>query len=448
MSLWTAVRLFCLWLVFASALAGCADAGGDIGGADAAVDGTDKSIRLTLTDSWTTTSTTAVDIVHRQLIERFQQDNPDIDLSEDILDNASLKTKIKTLAAGNVLPDVFMMLGSDAKMFLDNKRIMPVNGLLAADPAWMRGFRPDSFDDFRIGDAITGIPMQMTATSIVYYNADIFRKAGYDSFPSTWDGFVDAVRKIKALGITPIAMGNKDQWVAGSCLLSTLGDRFAGTDWFGSIVAHGGAKFTDKPFVDALAAIKELADLGAFNGDINKLDNIQQRTLYYVGSAAMFLEGGWAVSSVAADAPKPILDQTRLALLPAVKGGRGAADAVSGGSGWAIALNANLSGEKLAAAVKFVKLLTGTEAANMAAERGDISGSYASDYDKSVSPALFDPYLTLLNGAEMTPVYDARLSPEVVQTMDRGLQELLTPGSKLSPLRLAQQIQESYSVSD
>jgi raffinose/stachyose/melibiose transport system substrate-binding protein len=407
----------------------------------------DTKIELTLTDSWTATSTQAVDVVHRKLIDQFIRENPNIEISEDTLDNASLKAKIKTLAAGNNLPDLFMMLGSNAQMFLDDKLIMPVNDLFAKDPDWKNGFMPEGFKDLTFGGVITGAPMQMTVTSVVYYNQSIFRRAGYDRFPATWDEWIDALKKIKAMGITPITMGNKDQWVAGSCLLSTLGDRFTGTDWFDSIKNKRGAKFTDPPFVAALAAIKQLSDIGAFNSDINSLDNNQQKTAYYDGQAAMFLEGGWAVSSIIADASQAILNHTRLALLPSVPGGEGAAFASSGGSGWAIALNANLEGEKLDAAVKLVKLLTGKTAANLLAERGDISGSIATDYDKRKSSPLFDQYLQLLQKLTITPVYDVRLSPETIQTMNDGLQELLLPGSTMTPEILAQNIQDTYSQS-
>jgi raffinose/stachyose/melibiose transport system substrate-binding protein len=402
-------------------------------------------IKLTLTDSWTATSTQAIDVVHRELIDQFIKENPQIELSEDTLDNASLKSKIKTLAAGNNLPDVFMMLGSNAKMFLDEKLILPVDDLFAQNLQWYNGFIPEGFKDLTFDGVTAGAPMQMTITSLVYYNRDIFRKAGYDEFPSTWDKFIDALTKIKAMGIIPISMGNKDQWVAGSCLLSTLGDRFTGTDWFDSIRGRTGAKFTDQPFIDALAAIKQLSDLGMFNADINSLDNMQQRTAYYEGKAAMFLEGGWAVSSVLADAPQPILEHTRMALLPVVKGGKGLPFAASGGSGFAIALNANLQGEKLAAAVKLVQLLTGETAANRLAERGDISGSMAAPSAKTKSYPLFEQYLQLLPKTRITPVYDVRLSPEIIQVMNNGLQELLQPGSSLTPAELAGQIQEAYS---
>jgi raffinose/stachyose/melibiose transport system substrate-binding protein len=408
---------------------------------------TSPKIKLTLADSWTTTSTQAVDVVHRQLIDQYKKDHPNVEISEDILDNASLKTKIKTLAAGNNMPDVFMMLGSDAKMFLDNQRIQPIDDLLAQDPAWKNGFIPDAFNDFIVDGKMTGAPMQMTSTSIVYYNQEIFKKAGFDKFPATWDEFITALKKIKEMGITPISMGNKDQWVAGSCLLSSLGDRFTGTDWFNSIRDKKGAKFTDKPFVDALAAIQELTKLGVFNSDINSLDNSQQRTAFYNGKAAMFLEGGWAVSSIATDAPKEILNNTHLALLPGVTGAPGKANATAGGSGWAIALNKNLEGEKLKAAVELTKLLTGETAANMTAERGDVSGSVAKNYDKSKSTPLFVEYLKLLENSKMTPVYDIQLSPDIIQVMNKGLQELLIPKTPQTPEKLAKEIQDAYSNS-
>ncbi|MBB3114689.1 ABC-type glycerol-3-phosphate transport system substrate-binding protein [Paenibacillus phyllosphaerae] len=285
--------------------------------------------------------------------------------------------------------------------------------------------------------------MQMTLTSVIYYNADIFKRAGYSAFPSTWEDFLDAIPRIRSLGITPISMGNKDQWVAGSCLLSALGDRFTGTAWFDGIVGRKGPAFTDQPFVQTLAAIKQLSDVGAFNDDMNRLDNFQQREAYYQGKAAMFLEGGWAVSSVIADAPPAILEQTHLSVLPQVPGGAGLPLSSAGGSGWGIALNANLKGEKLQAAVKLIKYLTGDTAANEMAAKGDISGSFATIRDQA-SPPLFSEYIVLLDSVQLTPVYDVRLPPDVVQVLNEELQHLIMPGSSLTREEAANSIQAAY----
>ena len=65
--------------------------------------------------------------------------------------------------------------------------------------------------------------------------------------------------------------------------MSCLGDRFTGSDWFKSIMDGSGAKFTDPDFVQALGAMQELGNMGAFNTDMNSLNSDQQKTLYFNG---------------------------------------------------------------------------------------------------------------------------------------------------------------------
>ncbi|MGK9251497.1 ABC transporter substrate-binding protein [Paenibacillus humicus] len=405
--------------------------------------GTGEPLRIALTDSWLPTSTAAVDVVHRELVDQFRREHPGLELKEDVLDNNALKLKIKTLAAGNALPDVFMVLGSDARMLLGNGLIQPVDDFLAADPSWGGGFRPEAFDDFTFGGRRAAVPMQITATSLVFYNSRMFREAGYEHFPGSWEELLQALETIKKRGYTPISFGNRDAWVGGSCLFSTLAERYVGEAWINDAVA-GTAAYTDAPFVEALRAVRSLADQGLLNADRGTLDNVQQRELYYQGKAAVVLEGGWAVSSFAADAPPAIAAETKLALLPAVRAGQeGAGLAVSGGSGWGLAFKAGLSGDRLEAALELVKLLTGSEQANRAAESGDLSGSYPNEYDESASTPLFREYLSLMRQVRLTPVFDVRLPAGVTEPMYAGIQELLRPDSELTPEALAARIQSA-----
>ena len=46
----------------------------------------------------------------------------------------------------------------------------------------------------------------------VWYNKELFEKAGIDAPPATWDEFLADVQKLKDAGITPIAVGEKDKW--------------------------------------------------------------------------------------------------------------------------------------------------------------------------------------------------------------------------------------------
>jgi raffinose/stachyose/melibiose transport system substrate-binding protein len=433
-------------LLAMTTLAGCGSGGGQSASqsssADSAQGSSNQTIKLTMEDRLLETSTDGSVIAHRKMIDEFKKEHPNVEISEESLQDATYKTKIKTLAAGNDLPDVFELLGSDAQMFAENKLIMPLDDILNQDPDWKKGFIPSTLNDFTVNGQLTGAPMQMLSTSLIFYNKAIFDKVGITKFPSTWNEFIAAINTLKEKGYIPIALGNKDKWVAESCILSELGDRFTGTDWFNSIKNHQGAKFTDKPFVDALAALQQLSKIGAFNTDVNSIDNNQQRTLYYNGKAAMFFEGDWAISSLNSEAPQEIKDNTHLAILPTVEGGAGKANVVSGGAAWAFAINANLKGDKLKAAIDLVKKLTGVEEANVAAENNAVAATVPTNYDKSKVAPLFNEYLEMFQKLQLSPIYDAQLSPAVIETMNNGLQDLLIQGK--TPEQLAKEIQDTY----
>ncbi|MBZ4644573.1 MAG: ABC-type sugar transport system, periplasmic component [Clostridia bacterium] len=406
------------------------------------VDGKKEPVKLTFINYFVRDNLDGNGKAFVAAMEKYKADNPNITIEEEILSHDAYETKIKTLAAANELPDLFLLKGSMLSTFIENKLINPLNDLLDKDPEWKNSFKEGVFDDFTIDDKIYGIPFQMMSTHAIYYNKKIFEEAGFTAFPKDWDEFKDAVTKIKAKGYVPIALGNKGKWVAESCILSALGDRFTGTDWFLSIKEKQGAKFTDPEFVNALSALQELAKMGAFNTDMNSIDNEQQRTLYYNGKAAMFFEGGWAVSQVVADAPKEVIDATELTILPAVKGGKGDSKAISGGAGWAYNMNSKLNGVKKEAAEALLRALMNKDVAKIAVENNAMPAVNPDSYDKSKLSPLAVKYVELISNTKVVPVYDVQLTPPVIEVMNSGLQELLI--NVVSPEDLAKKIQTEY----
>jgi raffinose/stachyose/melibiose transport system substrate-binding protein len=447
MALLAGVLLF-VWALSACGTGGgqkSASGGGDStasGGSSAGAGSSTTTIKLTLFDRFLETDADGSVIAHRQMIEEFKKEHPNVEISEESLQDATYKTKIKALAAGQELPDVFEMIGSDAEMFLNNNLIKPINEFLESDPEWKDGFIPSTLNDFTINGVVTGAPLTMLTTSLVYYNKAIFDEVGIEKFPETWDEFLSAIETLKANGYIPIALGNKDKWVAESCILSALGDRYTGTEWFYNLKNRQGAKFTDQPFVDALAALQELGMAGAFNSDVNSIDNGQHKALYYNKKAAMFIEGDWAISVLAMEAPQDVLENTRLAILPSVNGGAGSPAASSGGAAWSIAINANLEGEKLEMALELVKKLTSPEKARVMAEHNSVAATKTPDYDESKVVPLFKEYLDLSDRIALSPIYDAHLPPAVIETMNNGLQALIIQA--ITPEQLAQDIQKTF----
>ena len=371
------------------------------------------------------------------MVEKWQEDNPDITLTQQTMSQSDYSTKIQAQAAVNELPDVFMVKGSWIDNFVENDTMAPMNAYLEADENSDK-FREGVFDAATRDGNIYGMPNQLSITSIVYYNEELWKLAGYDVFPDNFEDIKKAAEKFNEQGISAIALGNSEKWPAESCILSTLGDRYTGSDWTNSIIdADGEAKFTDDNFVKALEELQSLATAGVFNPDFNTITETQAVEYYGQGKAATVISGHWGVASISAFADEAVLGNTKVAILPAADGGQ--ADSISGGSGWYFAVNKNLSGDKLEKAMDFCLQTTGYDMNVYGAENHGIIGAAMVDVDKSQFPQLTQDFITLVDEVTFTPVYDLLMDGAVIETMNTGLQDLLN--DSVSAQDLAAQIQ-------
>lgn len=401
-----------------------------------------EPVKISFMNLWAKDKAENISTSVREALADFQKNNTDIIIEEEAIgDQTAYYTKIKTLAASNELPDIFICKGSELGMFAKNQAVAPLDEILDADAAWKEGYVTSAFDDLTSDGKIYAVPYSMLSTHVIYYNKQILADAGVQAFPETWADFKTMMDKIKAKGIVPIALGNKEQWVAESCILSTLGDRFTGPDWFNSIKDGKGAKFTDPDFIKSLAALQELGKAGAFNKDMNSINNDQQKTLYFNGKAAMFMEGSWAIGAVMAG-PEEIAGNTEVAVLPSVDGGKGEPRSMSGGAGSGFASGVKGFATKKEAVAKVLKAISGPEYAKSIAEKGEPTAYKVADYDKSKVSPLAVKYAEMASKLKFTPIYDSYLNPAVVSKMNAGLQELLI--STITPEELAKRIQAEY----
>lgn len=424
----------------AASLAACGNSGNQADNGTGGNSGGEPQVTLTLLDAFTPGD--GMTTAFRNVLDQFQKDNPNIKIDEETISSDDLATKVQTLAAADELPDIFWLKGQMAETFVNNGKVMPLGEFLDNDPDWKASFKEGVFSNFTYNDQIYGIPFQITNTCI-YYNEDLMKAAGVDQFPTTWDELLDAVKKIKATGVTPIVLGNKAKWNAESVIMSTLGNRFTGDEWYQNIRDKSGAKFTDPEFVAALSALDQLAKAGAFNSDVNSIDDSQQRQLYMNGQAAMSIDGTWALADLKANSPEDVLNATKIAALPSVEGGKGDQNAITGGAGWAYAVNASSDPAKKTAVGKFLRALTGVEFATEEAKAGSLTAVTPNDYDQSSSPALFKEFDEFQKNRPFIPVYDHQLSSGLMEVLQSGLQELLI--GVVTPEQLAQKVQDEYA---
>ena len=379
-----------------------------------------------------------------ELLDKWVAEHPDVTLEVSELAHDDYQVKIQAMAAAGELPSVYMLKGPWIDTFKNNDLLDDISDDIKAYEHY-----DDWFDGiFRIatrGDEIYGVPYEAnTSTCYVYYNKQLWKDAGYDEFPTTWEEMFEANEYFKSIGVPMIGLGNKDKWPLGSCVLSTLGDRFTGSQWTQDIIANNGkAKFTDPEFVAALTLIDDLRKAGAFNVDANMISNNVTQSLFMEGKYACEIEGSWALSAILAEATPEMIENIGIAKLPMPEGGKGNPNAASGGAGWFYAIADGLSEEERAAALDLVFSLVGIEYAEKVSGEGKEPSPFAVDYgDVSSLPQVKQDFLTLTAGYDIIPVYDVWMSPVVIDAMNTSCQEMLN-GMK-TPAQVAETIQKAY----
>lgn len=373
-------------------------------------------------------------------------DYPDVNFEFEYVPHDAYQDKIQILAAANELPDFFEVKGSWVKNFVENDRLMPLNDIMKEDRGWSGNFKEGVLKNFTIDESVYAVAIAGGGTThVVFYNKDILSKAGYDSFPTEYEDFKKMIQAISATGYTPISLGNKSNWVAESCYLSTIGNRLTGAEWTDSITNKGGASFNDPQFIKSLDILVEMSQIGSFNPDMNSLEYTQQRTAFYNGEAAMFVEGGWAINHVIKNAVPEVLAATGMADFPEISGQIGSDNLNTGGTaGWGVGVNASVAGnaEKKAVIVEMMKKFASMENAVKLAEEGRIPAMAVTEFDASGLHRLNKEYLSFMDRFSPAPTYDLVWDPAVIETLNSGIQMLLI--GQVTSEELAASVQREY----
>jgi raffinose/stachyose/melibiose transport system substrate-binding protein len=421
-------------------LAGCG--GGDKAAdkpAATAANGAKEKVKLSIWHNWSGQDAKA--LAMRKILDDFKAQNTDIELEIEGLPTDGLKTRLKTVAAANEMPDLFVMWpDAMTKEFVSGNLLQPINEFLDSKPEWKGNFIPNALDGYTVDGKTYSVPMNLSPSSFIYYNKALFDQYNVQ-VPKTWDELNAAIKTFNDNKVIPIALGNKANWAVQSTILSAIADRTTGTDWFLKAVKQDGAKFTDPEFIQSLKTLKALGDSKAFQDGFNSIDQNQMRQLYFQGKAAMFIDGGWAMADVVKNAPKEVLDTTHVTLLPPIVGGKGEAQSTSGVVGTGLGVSKKLTGAKKDAALKLLYALSGPEG-QQATLNSSTLVSYKIDLDPSKAHPLFVELNDLMKKTKISPVYDSKLSSAAVEVINNGLQELLMGGN---PEAIAKKIQDSQA---
>jgi raffinose/stachyose/melibiose transport system substrate-binding protein len=363
----------------------------------------------------------------------YTQQHPDVSIEINIIENEAFKTKLATAMQAGTPPDLFQSWGGGTMREYANAGLLKD---LTADVQgeWGDSITPAALGVYSADSKVYGIPWDLGMVGF-WYNKGLFQKAGIASPPQTWTEFLDAVSKLKAAGITPIALGEKDKW-PGHFYWVYLATRLGGKEAFEQAYSRQGS-FADESFVQAGQKLKELVDLQPFQEGYLGADYGTHQSLMGNGQAAMELMGQWAPSSDRALATDPAAYDANLGFFPfpSVEGGKGAAtDVMGGGNGFSVGKNAPPE------TVDFLRFLTSKDNQSMIAAKGSIIPVV-----KGAETALTDPFAKQISEnvskAEYFQLYYDQFMPPAVGQAVNDLTQELYAGTR-TPEEVAQGIEE------
>jgi glucose/mannose transport system substrate-binding protein len=153
---------------------------------------------------------------------------------------------------------------------------------------WLEKYPKGVIDVLSYNGEIWSVPVNIHRSNVLWYNKQLLADNGIEP-PTTFDEFFAAADKLKAAGITPLALGDNGIWAAThlfeSVLLGSMGpEKYIGL-WNGT---------TDWAGAEVTTALENFAKMMAYvNEDHAALSWDQAAQLVGDGDAAMTIMGDW-----------------------------------------------------------------------------------------------------------------------------------------------------------
>jgi len=360
--------------------------------------------------------------------------------------NDTFKQKLNTAMAGGNPPDIFHTWGGGVLAeFVRAEKVLDLTERL--DEGSLSRFRPEALEFCRVEERLRALPADMSL-AVFWYNKDIFREHGVEP-PETFAELLDACRKLRAAGVTPIALGNKPQW-PGAFFFVYLATRIGPPGYFEKAVrGEEGCSLSGEPFVRAGKLLQELVKARAFSQGYQSDDYAMSRAEFFQGRAAMTLMGTWLLAHAKEEA-KEMLEAGSLGVFPfpEVAGGEGDPTVVVGGINAAYAVSSSCPSPE--AAVALLEELTSDETSAAWEETGRFSALLWTGNEEAARreerlaiafPSRAEAARILRAAGSLQLYYDQALPPRLAELHKQTTQGLLMEHNPLSPEEAARQME-------
>jgi multiple sugar transport system substrate-binding protein len=352
-----------------------------------------------------------------KVVDEFKKQNPDLQVEFNTMDHEGYKTAIRNWLTTEPPDVVFWFAGNRMKAFVDRGLLDDVSDL------WQKNNYDQVFKStlpaMTVNGKQWGIPTSYYQWG-VYYRKDIFDKYGI-SVPKTWDEFLEAGKKLKQNGVTPVTIGTKFPWTAAGWF-DYLDLRTNGFDFHIQLM-DGKVPYTDPRVKDVFAKWKQLIDAGFFLANNSNYSWQESAPFIMNGKAAMILIGNFFTQTI----PDDMKDKFGFFPFPTIK-----PDIADGEDAPVDTIHIPAKAKNKAGARKFLEFVAKPETQQLIAAG---TKTLPANIDAK-APA--DPFLEagakLLANAKAAQFYDRDTNPEMATEGMKGFQEFMAYPSRIDSI--------------
>jgi raffinose/stachyose/melibiose transport system substrate-binding protein len=279
----------------------------------------------------------------QQIARDYEAQHPNVRVQLNHMDNQSFKLWLPTLLKSSEPPHIIHSWGGGVfQELVEAGELKDISAQMRGD--WEQTLDPKGLAAFTTPQgAVYGAPLKFDL-EVVWYNKALFEKAGIKAADiKSYGDFLEAVKKLKAAGITPIAVGGREQWPL-HFYWTMLALRLGGKEAFEAAYHRTGEGFSSQVFVRAAELFRQLVELKPFQPDFLRANYRDAAAYFGDGKAAMHFMGPFdyinqrLFSSNGKGIPDDELDYFQF---PMVEGGKGQPDDTLGAvNGWLVTKDA------------------------------------------------------------------------------------------------------------
>ena len=223
----------------------------------------------------------------------FEAANPGTKIQIEVVPWDNLQQKLTTDISAGANADLSIIGTRWLLDYVSQDVVEPLDAYVT--PAFRARFIDTFLTPSVLNAKVYGLPIAASARAM-YYNKEVFKKAGYDALPATWADFKVAAEKIKATGVYPFGLQGKE-------IETDVYFYYALWSYGGEIVKDGKSGLGSQAAVDAANLYKGMIDAGLTEPGVTSYAREDVQNLFKQGKVATVITAPFLSGQIKKEAP-------------------------------------------------------------------------------------------------------------------------------------------------